>query len=267
MEGTLTYINERSGRPEVGECIFDLESKLLVMELMSQPLPLCLLLDAPEAHMIRLAITGDVSFAIDIKQTCDTSSSKDDQVVKSHMFMTRTTEELDKWFNELKKVALPDCKIIKDPVELQKISSVESETKQQNRRKKSGITVSPPPNPKEKSTKAMMKRVGSSGFTSDDQGEEQAVDDYLCGLNSKRGSILKPNEREILGQNMRVIRRLSESGGAAPFLKRGSLGTEPLVPIEATTVHTDITKIQEKEKEGKGADDTAVESKKPEIKQ
>ena len=109
----MTYINERSGRPEVGDCIFDAESKLLVMELMSQPLPLCLLLDAPEAHMVRLAVTGDVSFAVDILQTMPGQ----EEVVRSHMFVTRSAEELSKWISELKKVALPDCRIVTDPQE------------------------------------------------------------------------------------------------------------------------------------------------------
>ena len=128
MEGTLTFINERNGRPEVGECILDLESKVLVMELLSQPFPLCLLLDAPEAHMVRLAVTGDVSFAIDILQTdpqCDTycdvyseDHHHDEQpVLRSHMFLTRSKEELSKWIEEIRKVARPDCCIVTDPVE------------------------------------------------------------------------------------------------------------------------------------------------------
>ncbi len=128
MEGTLTFINERSGRPEVGECILDIESKVLVMELLSQPFPLCLLLDAPEAHMVRLAVTGDVSFAIDILQTdpkCDNNSGfvasddhKDDQpVLRSHMFLTRSKEELSQWIEQIRKVARPDCVIVTDPIE------------------------------------------------------------------------------------------------------------------------------------------------------
>ena len=89
-----------------------------------------------------------------------------------------------------------------------------------------------PPGTMDPTTKAMMRRVGSTSSALSNEESERGVDGYLCGLNSKRGSILAPQERETLGRNMRMIRRMSESGKSSPFQKKGS--PEPLVPLEAT---------------------------------